>query len=168
MSSIGSKRPSSSAVTPAPSTPPELVAPSVTALLPIIGVVFVAYLVIGLAMPVLPLHVHQRLGLSTFMVGLVVGSQFAAALVSRIWAGHYADARGAKHAVVAGLLVAVVSGLVYLLSLRFVKTPGNSVTVLFLGRALLGIAESLIITGALSWGLGIMGAKNTGKVMSLG
>ena len=28
-------------------------------LLPIMGVVFIAFLVIGLAMPVLPLHVHQ-------------------------------------------------------------------------------------------------------------
>src|SRR3954466_1951342 len=84
--------------------------PSVVGLLPIIGVVFVAYLVIGLLMPVLPLYVHQRLGLSTFMVGLVVGSQFAAALVSRLWAGRYSDTRGGKRAVVAGLLTAAVSG----------------------------------------------------------
>ena len=49
------------------------------------GVVFIAFLVIGLAMPVLPLHVHQGLGLGTFVVGLVAGSQFAASLVSRVW-----------------------------------------------------------------------------------
>ena len=36
---------------------------SMTALLPIMGVVLVAFLVIGLALPVLPLHVHQDLGL---------------------------------------------------------------------------------------------------------
>src|SRR4051812_12623426 len=140
MSSIGSKRPSSSAVTPAPSTPPELVAPSVTALLPIIGVVFVAYLVIGLAMPVLPLHVHQRLGLSTFMVGLVVGSQFAAALVSRIWAGHYSDTRGGKRAVVAGLPTAARSGLFFLLSFSFFPPPQKTGLFLFLCRVLLGTA----------------------------
>src|SRR5437879_2232750 len=51
---------------------------SVAALMPIMNVVFIAYLVIGLAMPVLPLHVHLDLGLSTFVVGLVSGSQFAA------------------------------------------------------------------------------------------
>src|SRR5215210_7689965 len=68
----------------------------VAALLPIIGVVLVAYLVIGLAMPVLPLHVHQGLGLSTFVVGLVAGSQFAASLISRLWAGHRSDICGAK------------------------------------------------------------------------
>ena len=47
---------------------------SVSALLPIMGAVFVSFLVIGLALPVLPLHVHHGLGLGTFIVGLVAGS----------------------------------------------------------------------------------------------
>ena len=51
--------------------------PSAAALLPIMGVVFVAYLVIGLAVPALPLHADEGLGLNTFIVGLVAGSQFA-------------------------------------------------------------------------------------------
>jgi MFS family permease len=55
--------------------------------------------------------VHQDLGLSTFVVGLVTGSQFAASLISRVWSGRYADSRGAKRAVVVGLLTAVVGGL---------------------------------------------------------
>src|SRR5437879_12793983 len=86
---------------------------SVTALLPILGVVFVAFLIIGLAMPVLPLHVHEDLGLSTFIVGLVVGSQFAASLISRLWAGQHADSRGAKHAIVTGLIDSPLAGLLY-------------------------------------------------------
>jgi len=48
--------------------------PVVATLLPIIAGVFVAYLVIGLAMPVIPLHVHQGLGLGTFVVGVVAGA----------------------------------------------------------------------------------------------
>lgn len=135
-------------------------------LLPIIGVVFVAYLIIGLAMSVLPLHVHEGLGFSTFMVGLVAGSQFAAALFSRPWAGFFADKQGAKRAVVFGLIVAVVSGALYLLSLQFVAAPITSLIILFAGRITLGIAESFIITGALSWGLARAGAENTGKAMS--
>jgi MFS family permease len=122
-------------------------APVVAALLPIMGVVFIAFLVIGLALPVLPLHVHQGLGLGTFVVGLVAGAQYAATLVSRLWSGHYADSRGAKRAVVVGLLVAAVAGLLYLLSLRFVGTPVTSVTILLVGRALLGGAESFIVSG---------------------
>ena len=137
-----------------------------TALLPIMGVVLVAFLVIGLALPVLPLHVHQGLGLSTFVVGLVTGSQFAASLISRVWSGHYADSRGAKRAVVAGLLTAVGAGLLYLLSLRFVGTPWLSVTILLFGRALLGGAESFVITGAVSWGLARAGHQNAGRVIA--
>ncbi len=139
---------------------------SLAALLPMMAAVFVAYLVIGLAMPVLPLHVHQGLGLSTFIVGLVAGSQFAATLISRVWAGHQADTRGAKHAVVTGLLLAAVAGLLYFLSLPFVGTPVTSVTILLLGRALLGGAESFIVAGALTWGLALVGPQNTGTVMA--
>jgi predicted MFS family arabinose efflux permease len=41
-----------------------------------------------------------------------------------------------------------------------------SVTILILGRGVLGAAESAMITGALSWGLAIGGAKNSGKVIA--
>src|SRR5689334_25431885 len=85
----------------------------VTALLPIMAAVFVAFLVTGIAMPVLPLHVHDGLGLGTFVVGLVAGAQFAASLISRFWSGSYADSRGGKRAVVAGLLLAAAAGLLY-------------------------------------------------------
>jgi MFS family permease len=140
--------------------------PAIAALLPIITVVFIAYLVIGIALPVLPLHVHDGLGLDTFIVGLVAGSQFAAALISRPFAGQYADTRGPKPAVVAGLLVASISGALYFLSLGFVREPEMSVAILLLGRVLLGVAESFIMTGALSWGLVRMGPQNTGKVIA--
>jgi MFS family permease len=139
---------------------------SIASLLPIMGVVLMAFLVIGLAMPVLPLHVHDRLRLDTFSVGLVVGSQFAASLISRPWAGRYADRRGPKRAVLAGLLVAATSGMLYVLSLRFVGVPLISASILLLGRALLGAAESVIITGAVSWGLALVDSQNTGKVIA--
>lgn len=138
----------------------------VAALLPIMAAVFVAFLVIGLAMPVLPLHVHEGLGLGAFVAGLVAGAQFTASLLSRFWSGRYADGGGGKRAVVAGLVVASVAGLLYLLSLRFVNAPVTSVAILLVGRAVLGGAESFIITGALSWGLALGGPENTGKVMA--
>ena len=135
-------------------------------LLPIVAVVFTAFLVIGLALPVLPLHVHQGLGLGTFVVGLVAGAQFGASLISRFWAGHFADTRGAKRATVTGLLVAAVAGMLYYLSLLFIKLPVTSVTILLVGRAVLGAAESLIVTGAFTWGLALVGPQNTGTIMA--
>jgi MFS family permease len=140
--------------------------PFAASLLPIMGVVFVGFLVIGVAMPVLPLHVHDGLGLGTFMVGLVAGSQFGASLISRPWAGNYSDRRGAKRAVVLGLLAASASGLLYLCSLLIRHDPAASVAVLLLGRAVLGGAESFIITAAVSWGLAIVDRRNAGKVIA--
>ena len=131
---------------------------------------FIAFLVIGLARPVLPLHVHQDLGLGTFVIGLVAGAQFAASLFSRFWAGNYADSRGAKHALVTGLLVAAAAGLLYFLSTVTQNGPyrpfsfsfdgpKTSVTILLLDRAVLGGAESFIVTGAFTWGLALVGPQ---------
>jgi MFS family permease len=119
---------------------------------PIMAAIFGVYIVIGLAMPVLPLYVHQRLGFGPFVVGLVSGSQFAAGMISRFWAGHHVDSRGAKHAVVIGLLVAALSGLFYLVSSYFVQR-GTSVAILLAGRTVLGAAEasSLPVRSALAW-----------------
>jgi MFS family permease len=139
---------------------------SAAALAPIMAAVFIAFLVIGIAMPVLPLYVHRRLGLGTFVVGLVAGSQFAAAIVSRVWAGRYTDESGAKRAVITGLMIATGAGLLYLLSLGFITAPKISVTILLLGRALLGAGESFIIVGAQTWGLAILGAQNTSKALA--
>ncbi len=137
------------------------------ALPPIMATVFIAFLVIGMALPVLPLHVHQGLGLGTFLVGLVAGSQFTAAILSRVWAGRQADTRGPKHAVIAGLAIAVAAGLLYLLSLSLITRPTGSVMILLLGRALLGAGESFIITGAQSWALAILTVRNTSRALAL-
>jgi hypothetical protein len=72
--------------------------PSAAVLMPIVAAIFGVYIVIGLGMPLLPLYVHRCLGFGPFVVGLVSGSQFAAGMISRFWAGHHVDSRGAKHA----------------------------------------------------------------------
>jgi MFS family permease len=148
---------------PAPTQP---LAAVIRALLPLMAVVVFVFLITGLAIPVIPLQVHDGLGLGTFVVGLVSGAQFAASLVSRVWSGRYADRRGAKRTVALGLLAAAASGLLYLLSLAFITAPAAAVAILLLGRALLGGAESFIITGALAWGLGLVAPQNAGKVIA--
>jgi len=82
-------------------------------LLPVMAAVTTGFLIIGIALPVLPLHVTNDLGFGAFVVGLVAGSQFAASLISRIWAGSFSDRLGAKRAVVGGLLAASASGVLY-------------------------------------------------------
>jgi MFS family permease len=120
----------------------------VVALLPIMAIVLVAFVLIGMALPVLPLHVHDGLGLGALMVGVVAGSQFAASLFSRVWSGRTSDDYGPKRTVMIGLAAAGAAGLLYFLSLQFKAAPQVSVAILLAGRAVLGGAESFIITGA--------------------
>ncbi|MGP2888450.1 arabinose transporter [Serratia marcescens] len=158
-----SQEQSLSSPTPAMASPPG--ANVFLTLLPITLAVFIGFLTIGMQMPVLPLHLHETLGMGTLVIGLVIGLQFVVALLSRPWAGNLADLRGAKRAVVIGCLLAASSGLVYLASLAFVTTPTTSVWIVVLGRILLALGESLIATGALGWSLGLVGPRNAGKVM---
>jgi MFS family permease len=146
--------------------PPAPATSFAAAILPVLAFTFITFMVTGIAMPVLPLHVHDGLGMGTVMVGLVTGAQFAMALVSRVWAGTVADTAGAKRAVTMGMAAAIAAGLLYLLSLRFVEAPALSASVLLAGRALLGGAESFVITGALGWGLVLAGPGNTGKAIA--
>lgn len=146
--------------------PPDAGPPLARTLLPLMSAVFLAFLVIGLALPVLPLHVHHDLGMGTLQVGLVTGSQFAASLVSRIGSGTFADTHGAKRTMMIGFVVASLSGLIYLASLAAATRPGLSVAILIGGRALLGAAESFIITGALAWGLASVDGAHAGKVIA--
>lgn len=64
-----------------------------------------------------------------------------------------------------GLLSASASGVLYLASLA-APSPVVSVAILLAGRAVLGGAESFIITGAVSWGLALLDAGQAGKVIA--
>ncbi|MDQ1832398.1 arabinose transporter [Massilia scottii] len=132
---------------------------------PITLTVFVAFLTLGLALPVLPLHVQSALSMSPLVIGIVVGSQFVAALLTRAWAGNTVDMRGAKRAVLLGLGLGACSGAACLASLGAPAGYG-AVVILIAARVLLGCAESLVVTGALGWGVGLAGPQRAGKVMA--
>jgi MFS family permease len=136
------------------------------ALCPIMLIMLLSFVTIGMALPVLPLHVREGLGMGPIVVGLISGSQFGAALLCRPWAGIIADRSGGKHAVVIGLVAAAVAGGLYFASLRFANLPLVSAAVLLAGRGVLGAAESFIITGALGWGLGMVSPQQTGRVIA--
>ncbi|MCS3450283.1 MULTISPECIES: arabinose transporter [Bradyrhizobium] len=135
-------------------------------LLPVMAAVLAGFLVVGAALPVLPLHVSRDLGFGSVVVGMVAGTQFAASLLSRVWSGSYSDTKGGKRAVVTGLVTAAVAGLLYLLSSVFEGTPTLSITVLLVGRAALGGAESFIVTGGVSWGFALVDSAHAGKVIA--
>lgn len=135
-------------------------------LLPLVLAVFIGFFMVGLPMPVLPLYVDGTLGMGAVVVGVVAGLQFAAALMSRAYAGSLADRRGARRAVVIGFVLGAAAGGLYLLAEQWSAWAQGALTALLAGRALMGCAESLIVTGALSWGVGRVGPQNAGRVMA--
>nr|WP_234943700.1 arabinose transporter [Sinorhizobium meliloti] len=145
---------------------PRSASPADRSLLALMASVFAVFFVTGAALPALPLHIHDGLGFGPFMVGLATGAQFVASLLSRLWSGSISDRHGPKRAVSAGLVMAAFAGLFYLFSLLAVRTPALSIAILLAGRALLGGAESFIMTGAQSWCLTFAGPDNAGKMIS--
>lgn len=139
---------------------------SISRIIPIMAAVFSLFLVVGIALPVIPLQVHNTLGFGSFVVGAVTGVQFLTSLISRVWAGNYSDNKGGKAAVINGMVGAVIAGGCYLLSIYLPVSRELSVSILALGRGILGGAESFVITGALSWSIAVAGSHHTGKVIA--
>ncbi|MCX0501919.1 MFS transporter [Erwinia billingiae] len=127
---------------------------------------FFCYLSIGLPLAVLPGYVHNQLGYSSFMAGLIISLQYFATLISRPQSGRYADLLGPKKVVLVGLLLCGTSGLFTLLAVMYEATPLTSLILLAIGRIFLGLGESLTATGSILWGINIVGTVQSARVIS--
>lgn len=132
---------------------------------PICAMVFAEFLAMGLPLPILPIRVHDTLGFGSFIVGAVIGAQSWVTLLTRHTAGTRTDQKGPRTTVLWGLFISSFAGLSYALS-SLVTDPSASLAVLLVGRGLLGFGESLVITGALAWGVTLAGRERSGVVMA--
>lgn len=133
---------------------------------PIIISVFAVYLTIGIALGVLPRFVQNTLGFDSIIVGLVIGLQSLSTLLTRAYSGKITDTRGAKKSKMSGVILAVIAGIAYVLAVSFQTQPILALAFLLLARIIHGIGESFLVTGALTWGIGLAGHSSSGKVMT--
>ncbi len=128
---------------------------------------FVAYLCIAVALPVVPVFVTARLGYGNGWAGAAVGIAFASTILTRGMAGRIADAQGSRRCMVLGLLAYSVAGLVC----GGAGWPGWSApaayAVLLAGRLLLGLGESLATVGLIAWCFGVTGPQRSGLVFAV-
>ena len=76
--------------------------------------VFLGFLSVGLPLSALSIYVHEQLGLSAVGVGIVIGVQSLATVLTRHRAGVISDRYGPKRAVLLGLPLAALSGVLYI------------------------------------------------------
>jgi len=128
--------------------------------------IFLTFLTIGIPLPVIPLYVGHVLSSGNVVVGLSVGIQFLATVLTRGYAGLQADRAGARRVVLRGMLFCACSGAANILSAVLPAPDAIRLTVLIAGRLLLGFGESQLIVGMYGWAIGTAGPARSGMVLS--
>jgi MFS family permease len=121
---------------------------------------------IGTALPVIPLYVHETLGFNNVVVGVSVGIQFLATILTRGYAGRTADRRGPSRSMRMGVTFCGIAGAAYILVAWAPVGPLGKLLGLMAARLVLGFGESQVIVGALAWGIRIVGQAQSGKVLT--
>lgn len=132
----------------------------------VIAALFCGYLAVGLPLPVVPIFIHDKLGYGNFVVGLVIGIQFLATVMTRGYAGHLTDHHGGKRSALQGALCCALGGLLYLYAACLEQTPMASLAALVVGRLVSGLGESQFVTGCVSWSIASVGPQRAGMSMS--
>jgi MFS family permease len=132
----------------------------------IIAALFCGYLAVGLPLPVIPMFVHDHLGFSNLIVGLVIGIQFLATVLTRGYAGRLTDHHGGKRSALQGAAVCALGGLLYLVAAMPGLSPAVSLAVIIVGRLAAGLGESQFVTGCVSWSIASVGPQRAGMSMS--
>jgi len=135
-------------------------------ILPYVFLTFTCYLAIGVQLAILPSYVHLNLGFSTVLAGLIISMEYVATVVTRPQAGRMVDGLGAKRTVLYGLATCGVSGLFTLAAAFCLHVPWLGLSLLVIGRLLLGASESMTSTGATIWAIRMVGSEHTAIVIS--
>jgi MFS family permease len=117
------------------------------------------FLAIGAVLPVLPRYVTGPLGEGDVWVGVVTGAFAVTAVIGRPIGGRWADRRGRRRVVLAGLLLSSLAGLLYFL-------PWG-VGGLLLARLVLGVGDGWVFTAGLAWTVDLAPQRRRGQAIAM-
>ena len=124
----------------------------------IVGAAFVGMLGFGAVIPMLPVYLHEQLGASTFLTGLLIGASSAFALLGRFLAGKTADRKGRRTALLLGMGFCAGAGVLYLPAFGLWAIPP--------ARVLHGLGEGFFVTAAVAWAVDL--APENRRAQALG
>lgn len=127
---------------------------------------FIGYFTIGLALGVLPVFIHQQLGYSTMIAGVVISLQYVTTFLLRGYAGNIVDKKGPKPAVLLGMTGFAISGILLFAAYTLRATPIFSLGMLIVTRLMTGFAEGLIGASPVNWAILATGDQHTAKAIS--
>ncbi|AVA20015.1 major facilitator superfamily protein [Rhizobium sp. NXC24] len=139
---------------------------STLSLLSIVALTFFGYIAIGLPLAVLPTYVDSGLGFGVVWAGITISAQYVATIISRAQVGRLCDQYGPRRSVFLGFIAYGFSGALTLASALVTGAPVLSLALLLVGRLALGVGESLVSTAAITWAIGLMGARETVRIIS--
>jgi MFS family permease len=127
---------------------------------------FIGYFTIGLALGVLPVFIHQRLGYSVMVAGIVISLQYVTTFLFRGYAGTIVDKKGPKPTVVLGMAGFAMSGVLLFVAYLLRDYSALSLVLLVATRFMAGFGEGLIGASPISWAILAVGDKYTSKAIS--
>jgi predicted MFS family arabinose efflux permease len=127
---------------------------------------FIGYFTIGLPLAVLPIFIHQDLGYSAMVAGVVISMQYVTTFMLRGYAGGIVDKQGPKPAVLLGMVGFALSGVLLFIAYLAREMPAISLSILMITRLMTGFAEGLIGASPINWALFAVGDRYTGKAIS--
>jgi MFS family permease len=127
---------------------------------------FIGYFTIGLSLGVLPVFIHNQLGYSAMVAGVVISLQYLSTFLFRGFSGKIIDRRGPKPAVLISMIGFAISGLFLLVALSLKEHREICLLLLALTRLATGFGEGLIGASPITWAINAAGEHNTAKAIS--
>ncbi|MBU2702787.1 MFS family permease [Sporomusaceae bacterium BoRhaA] len=128
---------------------------------------FLTYLSVAMALPVVSVFVKEVLNLPNWLGGFAVGVSFVSTIISRKYAGDFADTKSSKKCFMVGFLFYMIAALVCMGASITGLSSTVSFAILIVGRLLLGIGESMTTVGIPSWHFSYLGPVHSGKILSV-